>query len=152
MKTTITEMPYEDIVQKALLGTIPSILHVVVENGGNLPGRNHFYISFDTRFEGVEIPKHLRERHPTEMTIILQNRFWGLEVAEDHFSVGLSFSQVPATLRIPYAAITAFADPEAEFQLQFVPALRDEPAAEDSAENASPEGENVVAVDFSRRR
>ena len=40
------------------------------------------------------------------MTIVLQNKFWDLKVDVDHFSVGLSFNQIPSTLVIPYSAIT----------------------------------------------
>ena len=28
---------------------------------------------------------YLRARHPSEMTIVLQHQFWGLEVDADHF-------------------------------------------------------------------
>jgi uncharacterized protein len=56
------------------------------------------------------------------MTIVLQNEFWGLEVGEDRFAVGLSFGGVPHRLEIPLAAVTMFADPSVEFGLQFAKA------------------------------
>jgi hypothetical protein len=49
------------------------------------------------------------------MTIVLQNKFWNLNVRDDGFAVGLSFNQVPAELDIPYAAITQFVDPAVDF-------------------------------------
>ncbi len=59
---------------------------------GGLPGDHHFYITFKTALPDVAIPKHLIERFPDEMTIVIQHRFWDLKVEEDGFSVGLSFS------------------------------------------------------------
>jgi hypothetical protein len=53
------------------------------------------------------------------MMIILQHQFWGLKVKENHFEVTLSFKKVPATLTIPFAALTQFADPGVAFGLQF---------------------------------
>src|SRR3546814_19006286 len=69
-----------------------------------------FYITFRTRAPGVNIPGHLLERFPEEMTIVIQNRYWDLRVSEDRFEVGLSFNQVPAKLSIPFAALTYFVE------------------------------------------
>src|SRR3546814_19929434 len=74
------------------------------------------------------------------MTIVLQNRYWDLTVADDHFSVGLSFNQTPSILTIPYAAITAFVDPSVDFGLQFQVADDGEaPEPHDEAHNDRPE-------------
>ena len=88
-----------------------------------LPGGHHFYLTFRTDHPGVELPGHLRQRFPEEMTIVLQHQFWDLAVDEaaGQFRVGLSFGGVPATLVVPFAALTAFADPEVQFQLSFKP-------------------------------
>ena len=51
--------------------------------------------------------------------IILQHQFWGLKVKDEDFEVTLSFRKVPATLTIPFAALTAFMDPGVQFGLQF---------------------------------
>src|SRR3546814_17454181 len=59
---------------------------------------HHFYITFKTGAAGVSIPKHLAERFPDEMTIVLQNKFWRLKVNDQGFEVGLTFNQVPAEL------------------------------------------------------
>ena len=53
------------------------------------------------------------------MTIVIQHRFWDLKVDADSFSVGLSFGGVPATLNVPFAAVTQFHDPAVEFALTF---------------------------------
>jgi hypothetical protein len=126
---------------------------------GSCQGDHHFYITFKTAATGVDIPRHLTERFPDEMTIVIQNRFWDLKVGEDGFEVGLSFNQAPARLFIPFAAITGFHDPAVNFALQFQ-AQADEsgPQEHEAAENDSPiaepveDGSNVVSVDFSRKK
>ena len=108
---------------------------------------------------GVSIPKHLMERFPEEMTIVLQHRFWDLKVEDDQFSVGLSFGGVPSTLVVPFAAVTRFHDPAVEFSLTFQANGADDMADEDhdEAENDSPQaaatdGSNVVSVDFTKKK
>lgn len=157
-------IPYDEIVQEALRAVVGRVLGQVQATGGALPGNHHFYITFKTGAAGVQIPTHLRERFPDEMTIVLQNKFWDLSVGEEEFSVGLSFNQAPAKLIIPYAAITAFVDPAVDFGLQFQAVAPDQaPEPHDDAENDSPEaaedapepagdGSNVVTVDFGRKK
>jgi uncharacterized protein len=153
-------IPYDEIVQEALRAVVGRVLGSIVSGGGQLPGAHHFYITFKTHAPGVAIPAHLRERFPDEMTIVLQNKFWDLEVGEHGFSVSLSFNQVPAKLQIPFAAITGFVDPAVDFGLQFQAVDGElEPEAHDSAENDGdsppPSGEgdsNVVNVDFGRKK
>ena len=96
------------------------------------------------------------------MTIVLQNKFWDLEVGDEGFSVGLSFNQIPAKLQVPFAAITAFVDPAVDFGLQFQATVADmEPEAHEDAENDGQDngdgpddgdGSNVVTVDFGRKK
>ena len=94
-------IPYDEIVQEALRAVVGRVLRQIIRNGSTLPGIHHFYITFKTGAPGVSIPPHLRERFPDEMTIVLQNKFWDLNVGEDGFSVGLSFNQIPAKLAVP---------------------------------------------------
>ena len=151
-------IPYDEIVQEALRAVVGRVLGEVIRGG--LPGEHHFYITFKTQMAGVSIPKHLMERFPDEMTIVLQHKFWDLTVAEDHFSVGLSFNQMPSTLVIPFAAITTFVDPAVDFALHFhVDAANDETPAPDSPENdggdsdgGADDGSNVVSVDFGKKK
>jgi hypothetical protein len=152
-------IPYDEIVQEALRAVVGRVLREVEKNGG-LPGGHHFYITFKTAAPGVDIPRHLSERFPDEMTIVIQNRFWDLKVRDDGFEVGLSFNQVGAKLSIPFSAITVFFDPEVKFQLQFQAQDDDADDGEvhEIAENDRPvvtaaeDGSNVVSVDFSRRK
>lgn len=143
-------IPYDTIVQEALRAVVKKTLSVIADNGGNLPGDHHFYISFQTQAAGVEVPERLRQQFSQEMTIVLQNKFSNLVPGEDSFSVDLSFNAIPATIVVPYSAITAFIDPSVEFTLQF---NVDGPAneAEPPASSGSGEDGNVVSVDFGKR-
>jgi hypothetical protein len=149
-------IPYDEIVQEALRAVVGRVLRSVIGDG--LPGGHHFYITFKTQANGVDIPAHLHAKFPDEMTIVLQNRFSDLQVGDDWFSVKLSFNQVPALLHVPFAAISAFVDPSVDFGLQFQVNDADLPPAEhDEAENDHPvagadDGSNVVTVDFGKKR
>lgn len=161
-------IPYDEIVQEALRAVVGRVLGEVQDTGGTLPGAHHFYITFKTGAVGVDIPAHLRERFPDEMTIVLQNKFWDLNVTDTGFTVGLSFNQIPSKLVIPFSAITAFVDPAVDFGLQFQASVEDvEPAPHEDAENDTPgdpeqgdvsdiakseDGSNVVTVDFGRKK
>jgi len=57
---------------------------------------------------------------------VLQHQFWDLEVGDEAFEVGLSFSGIPERLRVPFEAITAFFDPSVEFGLQFQTVIESE--------------------------
>jgi len=154
-------IPYDEIVQEALRAVVGRVLGEV-EKAGGLPGEHHFYITFKTQGAGVDIPQHLVERFPDEMTIVIQNRYWDLKVGDDGFEVGLSFNQVPAKLVIPFAAVTGFVDPAVNFALQFQAQVEDDDVAEaefSSAGNDAPspsepaeDGSNVVSVDFTRKK
>jgi len=108
---------YQALTDAALRGVVRDALRRIEKQG--LIGSHHFYLTFKTHFPGVEIPAFLREQYPDEMTVILQHQFWGLKVKDDHFEVALTFRKLPATLVIPFAALTAFFDPGVQFGLQF---------------------------------
>lgn len=113
-------LDYGRLVERALRQVVRAALEVVAKQG--LPGRHHLYITFRTDHPGVALADDLLARYPTEMTIVLQHEFWGLEVEEDRFAIGLSFGGVPHRLEIPLDAVTVFADPSVEFGLQFTAA------------------------------
>lgn len=149
-------IPYDEIVQEALRAVVGRVLGEIERTGG-LPGNHHFYITFKTQAAGVDIPRHLVERFPDEMTIVLQNKFWDLKVSDDEFRVSLTFNQVAAHLVIPFAAITAFVDPAVNFALQFQAQADVAPEPHDEAENDVPpmkteDGSNVVTVDFGKKK
>ena len=108
---------YDLLTQQALRGVVRNVLVEAAKKG--LPGEHHFYISFDTKAEGVRLSDRLRAQYPEQMTIILQHQFWDLEVDENGFSAGLSFGGVPEKLTVPFEAIKGFFDPSVQFGLQF---------------------------------
>jgi hypothetical protein len=108
---------YQALTDAALRGVVREALRRIEKQG--LIGAHHFFLTFKTHFPGLEIPDFLREQYPDEMTIILQHQFSGLKAKEHHFEVTLTFRKLPATLTIPYEALTAFFDPGVQFGLQF---------------------------------
>src|SRR5262249_20066967 len=111
-------MDYAALTQNALRGVIRQALQRAASPGG-LPGEHHFYITFLTRAPGVSIPDDLLARYPEEITIVLQHQFKDLRVTDDFVRVTLTFGGVPKILTVPYAAITRFHDPYAQFMLEF---------------------------------
>jgi hypothetical protein len=108
---------YQALTDAALRSVVRDALKRVEKQG--LVASHHFCITFKTHFAGVEIPDFLSEQYPDEMMIILQHQFSGLKVKDDHFQVMLSFKKIPATLTVPFAALTQFVDPGVQFGLQF---------------------------------
>ncbi len=164
---------YGRLVEDALRGVVRKVLAELA--AGEIGAPHHFYITLSTRHPGVQMPEYLRERYPTEITIVLQHQYWDLEVGEEAFAVTLSFNDIPERLTIPFRAIRVFADPSAEFGLQFtvegVPetasATEQEPAtltlpisspeatAERTKEEAGGgdgEGAEIVALDRFRKK
>lgn len=148
---------YQALVKKALKGVVRDILLVIDEKG--LEGDHHYYITFRTADEGVEIPKRLKSQYPVEMTIVIQHRYWDLKVEDDGFEIGLSFNQKPELLKIPYAAISSIVDPSVRFALQFDdPKPGGEEGSEDLAsEDPKPDQKDdgdqkkVVSIDAFRK-
>jgi hypothetical protein len=150
-------LPYDEWTEEALRHVVVSALERAAQSG--LPGEHHFYLTFRTDHPQATIPARLRAQYPQEMTIILQHQFWDLKVEGDRFSVGLSFGGVPTTLVIPFAALTAFADPHVRYGLRFrVPSVPPQPAKVESLAPAASvvageeEAPQVVSLDAFRRR
>jgi hypothetical protein len=108
---------YAKLQQEAMRGVVRAVLQQIVKSG--LPGEHHFYISFLTQAPGVILSKRLKEKYPSEMTIVLQHRFWDLIVFDDRFEVKLTFDGIPERLVVPFAAIKVFIDPSVRYGLQF---------------------------------
>jgi len=111
------QIDYEALAQDAMRSIVRTVLLRVATLG--LPGEHHFYIAFDTRAPGVVVSKRLKEKHPEEMTIVLQNQFWQLTVNDERFEVTLSFDNVPERLTVPWRAVRVFFDPSVPYGLQF---------------------------------
>ena len=140
------QIRYDLLTQQALRGVVRNVLTETAKKG--LPGDHHFYISFDTRADGVRLSDRLRAQYPDEMTIILQHQFWDLKIGEGDFEVGLSFGGIPERLTVPFEAINGFFDPSVQFGLQFeevtdgderpAPANVQEPSIPNSKKKRSP--------------
>jgi uncharacterized protein len=135
---SVDHIRYDLLAQDALRGVVRTVLEDAAKRG--LPGDHHFYITFDTRAEGVQLSPRMLSQYPKEMTVVLQHQFWDLVISETAFQVGLSFGGIPERLTIPFAAIQGFFDPSVQFSLQFAQA--DETAAQEQ----DSERENVPPV------
>ena len=97
----------------------------------------------------------LLNKYPEDMTIVLQHQFANLMLSDSYFEVDLSFSNIPHTLRIPYEAITYFADPHAKFALSFAPSEYDLDmgvSSEEPMKKASGETAEVISIDAFRKK
>ncbi|WP_416877688.1 SspB family protein [Litorimonas sp.] len=121
-------MNYDQMTQLALRGVVRDAIRRVIREDG-LPGAHHFYITFLTRFPGVEIDDSLAKKYPEEITIVLEHQFWDLNAYADEFEVTLKFGGIPKYLKVPYHAISRFHDPSVGFALQFDPPAELDPAA-----------------------
>jgi hypothetical protein len=130
----VDHIRYDLLTQKALRGVLRAVLSDAAKNG--LPGEHHFFVTFDTRAEGVRLSQRMRAQYPEQMTIVLQHQFWDLEVGDETFEVGLSFGGVPEKLAIPFVAVKGFFDPSVQFGLQFEEVA--DSVADESAGPASP--------------
>jgi uncharacterized protein len=122
----VDHIRYDILAQEALRGVVHTVLVDTAKNG--LPGDHHFYITFETRADGVRLPPRLLAQFPDVMTIVLQHQFWDLVVTDTGFEVGMSFGGIPERLAVTFAAIKEFVDPSVPFGMKFESLA--EPAAE----------------------
>lgn len=130
-------MRYDLMAQEALRGVVRLALERAASDDG-LPGEHHFFVTFDTTAEGVELPDRLRTEYPEEMTIVFKPiHFSDLIVGPEAFEVTMTFNGKAERMRVPYAAVATFFDPSVRFGLQFPRPER--PTTEDAAEPMQPE-------------
>jgi len=154
---------YGGMMHRAMQGLIARVLEGVARDG--LPGDHHFFITFDTREDGVEMADWLRERYPEEMTIVIQSWFDNLIIDDEGFGITLNFGNSPEPLRIPFDALRTFVDPSVEFGLRFETQdsdddeededaeyqLDDDQGSDDSPDDIPPGGGEVVQLDRWRK-
>ena len=147
---------YGTLMHRAMRTLIFDVLKDVEESG--LPGEHHFFITFDTTVEGVEISEWLRKRYPEEMTIVIQHWFDGLNVKDDGFDITLNFGDQPESLVVPFLAILTFVDPSVEFGLRFEqneddeqPKFSEMEKANDQEKKSSKKKGDVVSLDSFRK-
>ena len=132
---------YGNLMHRALRRLIKEVLEDVRDNG--LPGEHHFFITFDTQHPGVNIAEWLMERYPTEMTVVMQHWYDGLEITDDGFAITLNFGDAPEPLYIPFESIQTFVDPSVEFGLRF----ESQSDGEEPIEEAPQEIEDIAEVE-----
>ena len=108
---------YQKILNKNLLNVFIDILKNIEQNG--LDGKNHLYITFISSYPRNLIPDRLLQKYPNEMTIVIQHEYYHLSVNKNDFSIGLSFNNKKSDLKISYESIISFADPSANFGLNY---------------------------------
>ncbi len=145
---------YGNLMHRAMRGLIQTVLTDVSEHG--LPGAHHFFITFDTTHEGVDIADWLRARYPAEMTVVIQHWFENLAVTDEGFTVTLNFGNQPEPLAIPFDAVRTFVDPSVEFGLRFETHSDDDdedqdPASDEDEEEAPRVEAEVVSLDKFRK-
>ncbi len=143
------EINYDLLMEKALKHVVVEALKYAAEEG--LSGTNHFYITFNTTHPDVRMDTALLNQYPESMTIVLQHQFANLMISEKYFEVDLSFNNIPHSLRIPFDAITYFADPYARFALSFA-----EPSVENKSstqhKKVSGGTADVISIDSLRKK
>jgi len=135
---------YPSRVLDALRQVVRDVLGQVADLG--LPGEHHFYISFAPDHPGVGLSEALRAKFPDEMTIVIQHDYRDLEVDDVGFDVTLRFGGIPQSVRVPFAAMTAFFDPAVQFMLRFEPEVDGEPLHQDGPEFDDEEAESAVSA------
>jgi uncharacterized protein len=145
---------YGNLMHRAMRGLIRDVMDQVAGHG--LPGAHHFFITLNTRHDGVAMADWLRERYPDEITIVIQHWFDNLSVDDEGFAITLNFGNRPEPLYVPFDAITTFVDPSVEFGLKFENQVEDDEEDEEfgDEEDEGPEpskpGE-VVSLDKFRK-
>lgn len=150
---------YGNLMHRAMRGLIHQVLSDVRDHG--LPGVHHFFITFDTTHPDARLADWLKQRYPSEMTVVMQHWYDDLEVTSDGFGVTLNFGDAPERLYVPFDAIQTFVDPSVEFGLRFethddeedddlVASLDQDETGDDEDKQAKPNAE-VVSLDSFRK-
>jgi hypothetical protein len=108
---------YQKILNNNLLNVCIDILKDIEKNG--LDGNNHLYITFKTNNLKNIVPNWLLQKYPNEMTVVIQHEYYHLSVNKNDFNIGLSFNNKKSDLKISFDSITSFADPSANFGLNY---------------------------------
>jgi hypothetical protein len=154
---------YHALTQAAMRGLVRATM-AKASRMGHLPGDHHFYVTYRTRIQGVQMVDWLKDKFPDEMTIVIQHQYWEFEVFEDRFEIILKFNGEPQHLRVPFTAVTRFVDPSTGFGVQLeaiegraddtmIEGLSDNRGAQETQPRAAEAGEaTVVSLDAFRRK
>ena len=109
---------YSEILKKNMINVFKDVLKDIETNG--LQENHHLYITFDPSIKKISLPKWLKEKHPREMTIVIQYEYWDFRVNKNSFNITLSFNSIKTDLEIPFNSVLSFADPYANFGLRLI--------------------------------
>ena len=145
---------YTELMQNALRNLVRDVLRQIEIDG--LPSDHHFYITFDITHQSVKIAEWLKEKHPDEITIVIQNWFDGLKVTENDFTITLNFGDQLEEMTVPFKSIISFVDPSVEVGLKFDKLEIVEDDQSDEAQMIAIEGEEqndaeIVSLDSFRK-
>ncbi len=108
-------LDYNSLIRENLLNVVKQALHKTSDYG--LSDGHHFYITFSTKYKENILPKYLYKEYPENMMIVIENEYWNLKVADDHFLVDLKFKGKIEKLKIMFASLLCFVDPSVSFNL-----------------------------------
>jgi hypothetical protein len=111
---------YQALTQAAYRGIVRAAMDKAAAMG-QLPGDHHFYVTFHTHQQGVQMEDWLKDKFPEEMTIVIQHQYDKFAVQDDLFEIMLRFGGAPQLLRVPFGAVTRFFDPSTNFGVQMEP-------------------------------
>ena len=156
--TVVDHIGFRRMIDRALLGVVREALAGVSRTG--LIGDHHFEIRFLVAAPGTTVPEAAKSRLGAEAEITLDGQYRDLAVDEEAFEVTLPFGGLAeARLRVPFAALTRFADPSVGLGLDFATAREADPpptprpTPPPSADGAErPNSATVVPLDAFRRR
>ncbi len=115
----MAKINYDHLTRESLKFIVKKALQHTAHKG--LSGHQHFLITFRPDHPQAVVPGYILESHPEELTIILENHFWNLEVFKDYFSVAVNLNDCEETLHIPFNSLIEFQDPSEDFILMFEP-------------------------------
>jgi hypothetical protein len=157
---------YHALTQAAYRGIVRAAMDKAATLG-QLPGEHHFYVTFRTHQQGVQMEDWLKDKFPEEMTIVIQHQYEKFVVHDDRFDIMLRFGGALQQLRVPFGAVTRFFDPSTNFGIQIealdtradenapsiVPPKRPgvSPAPAPEVDETA-EGKTVVSLDAFRRK
>ena len=111
---------YHALTQAAYRGIVRAAMEKAAAMG-QLPGDHHFYVTFRTHQQGVQMEDWLKDTIPEELTSVIQHQYDTFAVPDDLFEIMLRFGGAPQLLRVPFGAVTRVFDPSTNFGVQMEP-------------------------------
>ncbi len=107
---------YPILIREASIAVIRQVLGMV-SNDSDLPGEHHFVLAIATEHPQLIMPESIKKQFPEQLVLVLQNQFHSLTTDDHAIEVVVQFGGVDTFVRIPFAALVAFADPAGDVQI-----------------------------------